>query len=265
MILELDQGNTRGKWRLLRVAPAGVSQVVTRGAFAPGPWWSAEHLPDAWFQHRPTRVRCGNVAGAQVAQQIATRLQQEFAVPVAFARVSPECAGVTCAYQEIGRLGVDRWLAVLAAFARDSSPALVVDCGSAVTLDLLGDGGRHLGGYIVPGLGLMRRALYADTDAVKVDAVFSRGMPLVPGMNTEQAVNHGLPLMVLGAVEMAQRELLRQLQSVSGTEAAAPRLLVTGGDGAFIASLRQTPNHSVVEVVDELVMDGLAYADLAEI
>ncbi|MBY6212960.1 type III pantothenate kinase [Microbulbifer agarilyticus] len=265
MILELDQGNTRGKWRLLRVASAGASQVIARGAFAPGPWWSAEHLPDAWSQHRPTRVRCGNVAGAEVAHQIATRLKQEFAVPVAFARVSPECAGVTCAYQEVGRLGVDRWLAVLAAYARDPSPALVVDCGSAVTLDLLGAGGQHLGGYIVPGLGLMRRALYSDTDAVKVDEVFSQGMPLAPGMNTEQAVNHGLPLMVLGAIEMAQRELLRQLAAVSGEKAGAPRLLFTGGDGAFIASLPASPTQSAVEVLDELVMEGLACADLEEV
>ncbi|AQQ68792.1 hypothetical protein Mag101_14985 [Microbulbifer agarilyticus] len=265
MILELDQGNTRGKWRLLRVAPAGASQVVARGAFAPGPWWSAEHLPDAWFQHRPVQVRCGNVAGAQVAHQIATRLKQEFAAPVAFAQVSPACAGVTCAYQEVGRLGVDRWLAILAAYARDNSPALVVDCGSAITLDLLGEGGQHLGGYIVPGLGLMRRALYSDTDAVKVDEVFSRGMSLAPGMNTEQAVNHGLPLMALGAIEMAQRELLRQLPSAQGAEVAAPRLLFTGGDGPFIASLPQSYDRGAVEVLDELVMEGLAFADLEEV
>lgn len=264
-ILELDQGNTRGKWRLLRTVfggevsgaahggstSASSTEVVARGSFAPGSWWEAEELPAAWLQFPPEKIRAANVAGAIVGKSIAQRLQRSLDVSVAFARVTPECEGVRCAYDRVDRLGVDRWLAVLAAYNRDSSPAMVVDCGSAVTLDLLGGGGAHLGGYIVPGMSLMRRALHCDTDAVKVAEPEMGGLPLAPGRNTEDAVNRGLPLMVVGAVERAYDALVHQC-AVSGER--APRLLFTGGDGAQIASLCDRPN----QLVEDLVMEGLA-------
>ncbi|WP_406828917.1 type III pantothenate kinase [Microbulbifer sp. ARAS458-1] len=265
ILLELDQGNTRGKWRLVRSNQVQGADIIARGVFAPGPWWREDKLPESWRLQKPAEIRCANVAGAQVADAIDRRLRAELALPVAFARVTPESAGVQCAYGDVSRLGVDRWLAVLAAHARATTPALIVDCGSAVTLDLLDGRGQHLGGYIVPGLGLMRRALYSDTDAVKVDESFAEGMSLAPGCRTEDAVNRGLPLMVLGAVERVREILLQQLRQVSGQkmalsggEASPLRTLFTGGDGALIASLYQYPS----EVVEDLVMDGLSHAAL---
>ncbi|MCK7598700.1 type III pantothenate kinase [Microbulbifer sp. CAU 1566] len=251
-ILELDQGNTRCKWRLISV-PAEREQpgVVARGAFAPGDWWDAEELPAIWSERPPARVRIGNVAGPRVESGIASRLHAALGVEVEFARVAAECGGVRCAYPEYSRLGVDRWLAVLAAFRRHPSPALVVDCGSAVTLDLLGGDGEHLGGYIVPGINLMRRALYSDTDAVKVAAVHEEGMSLAPGCDTESAVNRGLLLMVLGAIERTYDGLAHQC-AVTGLR--VPRLWFTGGDGALVASLCDRSG----EWVEDLVMEGLA-------
>ena len=255
IILELDQGNTRGKWRLMSVlsGTAGESgcNVLARGTFPPGPWWDAAEMPAAWFDNRPARVRVANVAGTEVEGKIAGRLQVAFGVQAEFARVSPQCGAVRCAYTEFQRLGVDRWLAVLAAHRRDPSPALVVDCGSAVTLDLLGGEGEHLGGYIVPGLGLMRRALYSDTDAVKVEAAYTEGMSLGPGCNTQEAVNRGLPLMVLGAIERTYDDLVHRC---AVAELQLPRLWFTGGDGALMASLCDRPG----EWVEDLVMEGLA-------
>ncbi|WP_299596404.1 type III pantothenate kinase [uncultured Microbulbifer sp.] len=254
-ILELDQGNTRAKWRLINVpdSSAGHSEteVADRGVLAPGEWWDAESLPAAWSEHAPSRVRVANVAGVSVAESIAARLRSALGVSVEFARVTAECGGVRCAYQDVSRLGVDRWLAVLAAYRRAPAPALVVDCGSAVTLDLLGADGQHLGGYIVPGLGLMRRALYSDTDAVKVAPPVQPEISLSPGRNTAEAVNRGLPLMVLGAVERAYDALAHQC-AVEG--AARPRLLFCGGDGSLLAPWCDRPS----EVVEDLVMEGLA-------
>lgn len=252
-VLELDQGNTRCKWRLLAAGADGSGSVVARGALATQSWLDAARLPDAWGDAGVSRVRAANVAGKAVEGVIAERLQRELGVPVEFARVSPQCAGVTCAYGEPRRLGVDRWLAVLAAHHRDPSPALIVDCGSAVTLDLLGADGIHLGGYIVPGLGLMRRALYQDTDAVKVGRAFAPGMSLAPGRDTDDAVNRGLPLMVLGAIERARTELRR----LSGVD-ATPGIWLTGGDAALLASLVPLVGNPELRLVEELVMDGLA-------
>ncbi|WP_323847301.1 type III pantothenate kinase [Microbulbifer magnicolonia] len=244
MILELDLGNTRGKWRLLDQGGPCARGSLSIAELREG------RTPDAWSEFRLQRVRAANVAGVAVAEALTAAVRDRFALPVEFAQVVPRCAGVTCGYHNVGRLGVDRWLAVLAAHHRDPRPALIVDCGSAVTLDLLDNGGRHLGGYIVPGLDLMRRTLYKDTDAVKVPQAFAPGMPLSPGRDTGEAVNRGLVLMVLGAIDRALDVLAR-----SGAD--EPLLWLTGGDGALLSSLCRFPH----QLVPELVLDGLALSN----
>lgn len=244
MILELDLGNTRGKWRLLDGAA-----VSARGSLVTADL-RAGKVPAEWAQLRPVRVRAANVAGAAVAGALAQWVREQLGLIVEFAGVDPRCAGVTCGYRDVSRLGVDRWLAVLAAHGRDRRPSLIADCGSAVTLDLLGSGGRHLGGYILPGLGLMRRALYRDTDAVKVGEMREPGMTLAPGCDTGEAVNRGLPLMVLGAIG-------RSVELLAQREGGEPLLWLTGGDGEFFSSLCEYSH----ELVPELVLDGLAFSN----
>ncbi|SHG17610.1 pantothenate kinase [Microbulbifer donghaiensis] len=241
MILELDLGNTRGKWRLL-----DGDAVRSRGSLSIAELKSG-NLPESWAGMRLQRVRAANVAGAAVADALAAVVSARFALPVEFARVTSQCAGVTCGYRHIERLGVDRWLAVLAAHHKDPRAALIVDCGSAVTLDLLDNGGRHLGGYIVPGLDLMRRALFQDTDAVKVSSELAPNMSLAPGRDTADAVNRGLVVMALGAIDRAMAEL-------HSAGAASPRLWLTGGDGPLLSALCDRPH----QLVTELVLDGLA-------
>ncbi|WP_226666587.1 type III pantothenate kinase [Microbulbifer aggregans] len=253
VILELDQGNTRCKWRLLDVGRGEGTSVVARGVLSADFWQMNSVFPELWTASAVNRVRVANVAGLNREKQMAARLSEDLGLTPEFARVTPRCYGVTCAYPEPGRLGVDRWLAVLAAHKRDLGPALVVDCGSAVTLDLLGEGGAHLGGYIVPGLSLMRRALYRDTDAVKVDPSLVPGMTLSPGRDTAAAVNRGLSLMVLGTIEQAYEELRRVCP-----ESAAPNIWMTGGDSAFFSTLPPLNSYLRHQVVDDLVMEGLA-------
>jgi type III pantothenate kinase len=247
-ILELDIGNTRSKWRLLEN-----DKAVARGALI-NTQLRRHGLPQSLQQQlqqlRPKRARAANVAGAEMGAFLQCALREQFDLSVEFARVQPSCAGVECGYREVQRLGVDRWLAVLAVHQRSSRAALIVDCGSAVTLDILDTGGRHLGGYILPGLQLMRRALFSDTDAVKVAESFASGMSLAPGTDTETAVNQGLPLMVLGAIEQAFVILRAQIKE-------EPLLWLTGGDGALFSSLCQRPH----QWVEELVLDGLAVSN----
>lgn len=253
-ILELDLGNTRCKWRQVAVdhaspARAGI-KVLARGAFPTSAWHSG-NLPDEWPGLSPARVRVANVAGAQIATAVRRYFLSACSLEAEFAKVSARCAGVTCAYDDVTRLGVDRWLAVLAAHDRNAAPSLVVDCGSAVTLDLLGDRGCHLGGYIVPGLALMRRALFQDTDAVKVPDSDASSISLAPGRDTAEAVNRGLPLMVLGAVEKALKQLTAAAREASQS---SPTVWLTGGDAAFLSSLCSF--HHVL--AEDLVLEGLA-------
>ena len=146
-------------------------------------------------------------------------------------------------------MGVDRWLAVLAAYGEWQQACLIVDCGSAVTVDMVDNDGRHRGGYIAPGIQLMRRALFRDTDAVKV-AALTPGSQVDPADNTADAVNRGLLLMVVGLVTEAHRWLM--------TECKTPvAVVVTGGDGepvgAMLASIE-------AHIRPDLVLDGLALA-----
>lgn len=244
MLLELDLGNTRAKWRLLEAGHPVARGTLDITSMSQG------RLPPQWLSAGVRRIRAANVAGAPVGECLSRLLREALGLEPEFARVQRQCAGVTCGYRDPGQLGVDRWLAVLAAHRRDPSPALVVDCGSAVTLDLLGAGGQHLGGYILPGLELMRRALFADTDAVKVEGGFTAGMSLEPGVTTEEAVSRGLPAMVLGAMDRALGHL-RQREEVE------PLLWLTGGDGAFFADLLDGD----CELLPELVFEGLALSN----
>lgn len=243
-ILELDIGNTRTKWRLLELSGAALRGTVDTAELKCG------GLPAELMQLRPRRVRAANVAGAAAADALSGWVQRQLGLTLELARVESSCAGVSCAYRDVRRLGVDRWLALLAAHARDPAPALVVDCGSAVTIDLLGSGGRHLGGYILPGLAPMRRALYRDTEAVQVRELLTPGMSLAPGCDTDSAVNRGLPLMVLGAID-------RAAVALGGDGEPGPLLWLTGGDGRFFSSLCERPH----QLVPELVLDGLALSN----
>ncbi|GAB2903142.1 type III pantothenate kinase [Microbulbifer echini] len=244
MILELDIGNTRGKWRLL-----SKGQVKTRGSFQTADLRAGD-LPKGWDLLNPKRVRVVNVAGPVVADTLQGHIQALFSLEVEFSQVLEECAGVACGYENHRLLGADRWLAMLAAFDRDRRAALIVDCGSAVTLDLLDNNGRHLGGYIVPGIGLMQRSLYLDTHAAKSAQEVAFIESLEAGRNTDEAINRGLLLMVLGAIDRALEELCEFCDG-------EPLLWLTGGDAPLLSALYQQDHR----LAPELVMDGLALSN----
>ncbi|BFM14243.1 pantothenate kinase [Maricurvus nonylphenolicus] len=249
MRLELDAGNTRVKWRLLSGGDAGLEEVVVRGVFAHGGQftdvlWQQIVLPDAIV---PESVCITSVAGDALLQSLLRYSEAHWRQPLSVACVTPQQAGVKNAYADCSRLGVDRWLAILAAFNRRAGAHLVIDCGSAVTVDLVSEAGQHLGGYIVPGLQLMRRALFKDTDAVQVAEGVVSG-DCGPGQNTNEAVNHGLPLMVAGLVAEAKS----RLASLSG---GPINIWVTGGDAERVLAL--LPEGA--EYCQDLVLDGLAY------
>jgi len=155
MILLLDAGNTRIKWALLADGELLNPGEAVHGGDQIGR--ALQAIPSV--PARATAVYASNVAGARARQQIEEVLSDRYGVPVQFASAGASLAGVRNAYREPGRLGVDRWLALVAAYRHHTQPVCVVDAGTAMTVDLVDDRGRHLGGVITPGLGLMRRSL----------------------------------------------------------------------------------------------------------
>jgi type III pantothenate kinase len=258
MILDLDVGNTRVKWRTGNAAGAVVSHVA---CLRDTPQWIEELTLESI-----DRVRISNVAGAEAKQQLQQFFTERIEVTAEFASSMSEAKGVRNGYIEPERLGVDRWLAVLAAFDRSESSCCVVDCGSAITIDYVTSGGTHQGGVIAPGIEVMRKALLADTQEIEIRSdpidsepappIFDSGgaasgqEPAIPAAHTtEKAVELGLKYMEAGLVEIA----CNRYESVFKEK---PELYLTGGDAQLVSNLINRDH----KVIPHLVLDGLALA-----
>ncbi len=241
MMLDIDIGNTRLKWRY------GTPQGVQRG-FVDTAGLSEKRLQQCWSGlERPQRVRFVSVASAEIEQVLLQYCRRQWSMMAEKALSQPFQAGVVNSYANFKTLGADRWLAMLAGFNRAGS-CCVVDCGSAVTVDYVDSAGQHLGGYIAPGLRLMRNGLLGNTRQIYLPAEAQGRFDTSPGRSTEEAVGQGIELMLAA---LAQR-VVRDYPVLLGARA---RLLVTGGDGVrFLDAAGEG------EWCADLVLDGLDWA-----
>ncbi len=235
MILQMDIGNSATKWRL-RDAGRTVEQGVVE---------AGEILPEPVMQ--PAAVWVASVADSDSEARLAALSLQRWDLEPWFARSSAAACGIANSYSEPQRMGVDRWLAMIAAYGLVGGAVCVVDAGSALTIDFLDTAGRHRGGYILPGMAMMERALLGDTARVRFgEAPRDR---LEPGNSTESAVYNGLQLAQVGAVATAMErfgsgcalvfgggkgELLRQLLGQGGRY--EPQLVLDGLEQLAVAS-----------------------------
>lgn len=243
-VLDIDVGNTRLKWRY-----SSAGKIIAEGAIAHA-HCRLDELPV------PTdlldRVRIASVVQGELLHGLLEVCRKQWQIEPEIAEVVQYCAGVTQGYSDPSRLGVDRWLALLAAYSSTRGACVVVSCGTAVTVDLVTDRGVHLGGYIVPGLELMRAALFSGTSAVQLEKIDQPGS-LAPGKDTASAVSRGLVLMVKGLVESAELDLRNQ--------GRAPKIIITGGDSELILPFLIEPILSTKAVSrPNLVLDGLVLA-----
>ena len=161
-------------------------------------------------------------------------------IPVIFAQVQAEYAGLICGYDEPSQLGIDRWLQVLAVATQAHENYCVISCGTALTIDLA-QGQQHLGGFILPNLYLQRDSLIQNTKGIKIpDAAFSE---LNPGRNTIDAVHHGILLGLLSTIEKVLHDFPAQL-------------VLTGGDAPLFA---QHLSHHHPRIEPDLLLKGLQH------
>lgn len=242
MTLDIDIGNTRLKWRLQ------TGQQVRRG-FIDTAGLSETLLRQCWSRlPLPQRVRFVSVACAEVERVLVGYCKQQWSLNAEQARTQCFQAGVTNSYSNFNTMGADRWLAMLAGFHQASAGCCIVDCGSAVTVDYVSAAGQHLGGYIAPGLRLMRRGLLGNTRQINLPLEVLERFDTRPGKSTEEAVGHGIELMLAA---LAQR-VVRDIPVLLDREA---RLLVTGGDAErFLEAAGEG------EECPDLVLDGLDLA-----
>lgn len=232
--LLIDLGNTRLKWVL-----------ATGTAFAGSPAaidWRVD--PPPWTQWRTAGIRRIGIASVlasthtgEMVQSISSQLG--VAVRQPFAETA--WRGLRSAYPQAWRLGIDRWMGLIAAYHLDPTrPCAIVSAGTALTIDLLDAGGRHRGGLIAPGLRAMRAGLVAAAPGLSVhdggtasDAV---------AINSPDAIASGCLQAALGLIEHAVLH-------------PVPRaILLSGGDATTLAPYLHAPH----ELRPWLVLEGLA-------
>lgn len=223
MILLVDVGNSRIKWMIDERG-----QFQARGQARHGAENWAEAAARLWGSlERPARAIIVSVAGAEARAGLTHWIGQRWAIEAEFVVSTAVACGVRNAYAEPERLGADRWVAMIAARALTRQSCYVVDCGTAVTIDALAADGRHLGGVIVPGMRLMREALYRDTQQIPPEA----GEPRLFGQSTRDCVWGGAAHAVAAAIDgiiermMAVGEVGTRVLTGGDAEAVLPRLL----------------------------------------
>jgi type III pantothenate kinase len=243
--LAIDIGNTRLKWAVYD-APLPGASVLAHGAefleqietLAEGPWSALG---------APARMLGCTVAADAVRRRAEEQLEEVWDLPAQWVYASAAEAGMTNGYDHPARLGADRWVAMIGARHRmlaagPARPMVVVMIGTAVTVEAVDASGRFLGGFILPGHGIMLRALEQGTAGLHVPTGEVRQFPT----NTSDGLTSGGTYAIAGAVE-------RMVQHVRMHCGAEPACFVTGGAGWKMA-----PHMSVAfELVESLIFDGL--------
>ncbi|MBK7547027.1 MAG: type III pantothenate kinase [Rhodoferax sp.] len=242
--LAIDVGNTRLKWALYDV-PHTRATVLAHGAefleniekLSEGPWAKLA---------TPDHMLGCIVAGDAVKRRVEEEMELWDVAPQWVVANEAE-AGLTNGYDHPARLGADRWVAMIGAhrLMLDQGPArpmVVVMVGTAVTVEAVDASGKFLGGLILPGHGIMLRALETGTAGLHVPTGDVREFPT----NTSDALTSGGTYAIAGAVE----RMVHHLETHCGTK---PMCIMTGGAGWKMA-----PSMSVkFELVDNLIFDGL--------
>nr|WP_314877061.1 pantothenate kinase [uncultured Pseudomonas sp.] len=245
MILELDCGNSFIKWRVIH---AGDATIVGGGIVDSDQALLAAvlDLPSVHLQG----CRVVSVRSEEETAALRAVLLTEFAIDAQVALPVQSMAGVRNGYEDYQRLGMDRWLAVLGAYHLAKGACLVIDLGTAAKADFVAADGEHLGGYICPGMPLMRSQLRTHTRRIRYDdASAERALnTLAPGRSTVEAVERGCVLMLQGFAR-TQIEQARALWGDSFT------VFLTGGDAPLVRDAAPQ-----ARIVPDLVFVGLAMA-----
>lgn len=245
MILELDCGNSFIKWRVIRQG----SPVLISGGVVD----SDEALLEAVSLIPGLNLRYSrmvSVRSVEETEKLTVAIAQAFSVETRCACSAKELAGVINGYEAYERLGLDRWLALVGAYATVKRACLVLDLGTAVTSDFVSADGQHLGGFICPGMPLMRNQLRTHTRRIRYDdaAAEQAHSSFSPGRSTAEAVERGCALMLRGFA-VTQVELAQQYWGDDFV------VFVTGGDAELVRAV--LPG---AELTPDLVFAGLALA-----
>lgn len=215
MILLIDAGNTRLKWRCLAEGKLfGGGQQEHHGTL------SHELLQLLWeTEPPPTAVWCVNVAGQVIGEQINRSTLLLWGLMTKFVKSSKRLGDVTNGYSDPELLGADRWMALVGASRTVPGACCVADCGSAVTVDCMSANHEHIGGLILPGIQMMSRCVANNTAQVMYDVGESSWL----GRDTASCLASGAVQSIVGA-------LLRTAEYMQEHSSSPVLPIITGGD-----------------------------------
>ena len=242
MILLIDIGNTRVKWACMKSGRMGDSESFVRNKTG-----IKASINKAWKDLTNVKaIYVANVAGEKIAQQLSEWSEKQWELTPVFVQSEQKRFGVTNAYESPEKLGVDRWLALIAVRQHARQATCVIDCGTAITIDIVTKAGQHQGGLILPGLNLMRTALTSNTDALNEQSDNKEFKVLAT--NTYSAIQAGTLYSVTATLERIIDDLKQSFNN-------RIRFIVTGGDAETLLPLL---NDNVAHYPD-IVLKGLAY------
>jgi len=237
-VLEIDIGNSFAKWRVRAAEHILLSDKVALKSL------HVNELFSAAAQLKITKVSICSVAGTQVDRLFAGRIELLWGLVAEFFSVQESCAGVLNSYVDPSKMGADRWLATVAAkHLYPNTEVCILDCGTAINVELLSASAVHRGGYIMPGIEMMQHSLLVNTAQVYCSA---EPLGLEPGLDTGTNVANGSLMLAVALLEKLQR----QMQQQGGL------LLLTGGSAKCLLGYSEAAN---VRYVPDLLMDGFKY------
>ncbi|MTI62635.1 type III pantothenate kinase [Methylophaga sp.] len=242
MKLLVDIGNSRVKWATLDKSGLNDSHSFQRAKTG-----IKASLNKAWKNLSDIEaVYVANVGGDKLAQQLTEWTQKTWQITPNFIISEKKRFGVTNAYDEPEKLGIDRWLSLIAARQHARQAQCVIDCGTAMTIDIVSKTGQHQGGMILPGLSLMRSSLAANTDAL-TEAPGEKEFNTL-ATNTFSAIQAG----TLYSVSATLERIINDLKQTFNNQV---RFSITGGDAEqLLPLLPDDINH-----YPDIVLKGLAF------
>ena len=234
-MLLIDAGNTRLKWTVRDADDA----TCRSGACA----FEGRALETEFTllseQLSVTRVIVTTVRSEADRSTLDELVQKCLGVTPEFYWTEESRAGLKNAYEDPSIMGADRWHALVAAWKHLRESFILIDAGSAITVEFVNDQGQHLGGYILPGRRLQLESLSLNTPRVLYDS--DAAVQTMPGKNTTECVHNGINWQRQLLIDrlMAMREFRHRV--------------ITGGDAEHWLTLGLKAHHWA-----NLVFDGLA-------
>jgi type III pantothenate kinase len=243
MKLLIDAGNSRLKWAKLSTQCTFASEAI------PHTGNTIVLLENLLLTHRPQQLVIVHVLGQIFEQQI-QKLTTAFSISLLIVHSHSSAYGIRTQYQDASKLGADRFVAMLAAYQLYQQACIVIDCGTAITIDAVNHLGIHIGGIIFPGLQLCQNSLINKAQNLQASTSYQQndqdGMSIF-ATQTAQGIHsgcyYGLSAMIDGICNKMEQTLQQRVNRI-----------LCGGDATHIYMELQSRPYVLKP---DLVMSGL--------